>query len=149
MNSLPPNGWWISESDDRVAVHGWDWTAGTTSLLHGLVTLPLAIWFTGNAIPATAVWLLVSFAIAGGVGFRIVVDHDGIMLCRTWMGIALWTRRLPEGTPVGVGHDPYCHEGADNVSFVALGGQKVGNATNARFIAKAIDKARKKLGLKD
>ncbi|MBI5534876.1 MAG: hypothetical protein HY898_19270 [Deltaproteobacteria bacterium] len=146
MSALPPNGWWVSELDDRVAIYGWDWVAGATTLLHGLVTLPTAIWLSGKVVPAAAGWLLVSLFIAGGVGFRIVVDRKGLLLSRTWLGLPLWSRRLPEGTPVGLGHVPHAPEGIDSVSFVALGGQEVGNASNARFIVKAIHKAQQKLG---
>jgi hypothetical protein len=148
MRALPPNGFWIVERDDRVAVHGWDWAAGATSLLHGLVTLPIAIWLSGKPVPAVAAWLLVSLAIAAGVGFRVLVERKGMSLSRTWMGMALWTRKLPDGTPVGVGHDPYAIEGSDHVSFVALGGEQVGNASNAAFIAKALRTAQDRFQLK-
>jgi hypothetical protein len=146
MSALPPNGWWVSESEGRVAIFGWDWVAGATTLLHGVATLPLAIWLSGAPIPAAAGWLLVSLLIAGGVGFRIAIDRQGLLLSRTWMGFALWSRRLPEGTPVGLGHVPHSPEGTDSVSFVALAGQQVGNASNARFIVKAIEKAQLKVG---
>lgn len=145
MAALPPNGVWIVESDDRIAVSGWDWSAGATTLLHGLATLPLAIWLSARPVPAVAAWLLVSLTIAGGVGFRVVVDRQGLSLSRTWMGLALRTRRLPEGTPVGVGHDAYAPQGSDHVSFVAIGGEQVGNASNASFIAKALRTAQARL----
>jgi hypothetical protein len=146
MRALPPSGWWVSESDDHVAIFGWDWIAGATTLLHGLLTLPLAIWLSGKPIPAAAGWLLISLFIASGVGFRITIDRRGLMLSRTWMGLALWSRRLPEGTPVGLGHVPHAPEGVYSVSFVAIGGEVVGNASNARFIVKAIQKAQQKFG---
>jgi hypothetical protein len=141
MRALPPNGWWITDREDSVAVHGWDWAAGASTLVHGVVTLPGLIWLLDRPVLATTLWAVAALVLAAGIGFRVVVDRRGMKLSRTWMGMPLWGRRLPDGTPVGEGHAPYAPHNTDQASFVSLGGSKVGNSSNARFIAKAIRKA--------
>lgn len=72
---------------------------GAVTLQHGLLTLPLSIWIAKSNLLGILLWLAVSLFVAAGVGWAVVVDTEGFVFCRTWLGIPLRRRRLPRHVP--------------------------------------------------
>ncbi|NVB78141.1 MAG: hypothetical protein HOV81_07090 [Kofleriaceae bacterium] len=144
MSWLPPYGWWVREHEHETVLRGWDWMYGAITLSHGVVTLPFSIWLAGSNLWGILGWLAVSLFVAAGVGWAVVVDAEGFVFSRTWLGIPLTRKRLPHGAPLEVREDDYVPEGADFARHISLGagdGHDFGVRANADQLKDRLDAA--------
>jgi len=140
---LPPYGWWVREYEHKTVLRGWDWMRGAFTLLHGTFTLPLTIWIAKSDSSGTLIWLAVSLFVAAGVGWAVVVDKMGFVLCRTWLGFPMTSKRLPRGISQSVDEDFGAPDGADFGRFIRLGADddQFGARPNADRLKAKLDEA--------
>jgi len=109
-------------------LRGSDWSIASITTVHGHLTLPaLASWL---GLPrAIALWLALSFVVAAGVGWRLIIDSRGFLFSWTWYRVPLSWRRLPAGSPFAVDVDLWAR--GDFAEWVRVGPD--GDARSCEF----------------